>query len=102
MSSLLITSYSLAETNEGKQLSFERSKGNCLACHLIADGESAGNIAPPLTALATRFASKTQLYQQIWDATQFNPETSMPPFGKNKILSPAEIDKIVDYLWLLP
>ena len=102
IASLFITGNTQAETNAGKQLSFERSKGNCLACHVIADGESAGNIAPPLTALATRFSSKKQLYQQIWDATQFNPQTSMPPFGKNKILSPAEIDKIVDYLWSLP
>lgn len=85
----------------GKQLAFTRNKGNCLACHEIEDGDSPGNIGPPLKAIQSRFKSKRLLHQQIWDATQFNPETSMPPFGKNKILSEQEIDKIVDYIWRL-
>lgn len=85
----------------GKQIAFSRDKGNCLACHEIEDGESPGNIGPALKNLLTRFKSKQQLREQIWDATQFNPETSMPPFGKNKILSAEEIDQIVDYLWSL-
>lgn len=88
--------------NEGKHLAFDRSKGNCLACHAIEDGEAPGNIGPVLTALKTRFSDKQQLHEQIFDATRFNPETSMPPFGKNKILTDEEIDKIVDYLWSLP
>jgi L-cysteine S-thiosulfotransferase len=85
--------------NAGKQIAFSRDKGNCLACHAIEDGEFPGNIGPALTALSTRFKSKQQLREQIWDATRFNPETSMPPFGENKILSEEEIDQVVDYLW---
>jgi sulfur-oxidizing protein SoxX len=85
--------------NIGKQIAFNRDKGNCLACHAIEDGESPGNIGPGLKALPTRFKSKRQLREQIWDASQFNPETSMPPFGKNKIISEGEIDQVVDYLW---
>jgi sulfur-oxidizing protein SoxX len=87
---------------EGKQLAFDRNKGNCLACHAIEDGESPGNIGPPLAALKTRFTDKAELREQIFDATRFNPETSMPPFGSNKILTTDEIDRIVDYLWSLP
>ncbi|MGR8980099.1 MAG: sulfur oxidation c-type cytochrome SoxX [Gammaproteobacteria bacterium] len=90
------------QTGEGKRLAFDRNKGNCLACHAIADGEDPGNIGPPLHSLKARYRSKRQLREQIDDATRFNPETSMPPFGKNKILSDDEIDKIVDYLWTLP
>jgi len=86
----------------GKKLAFDRNKGNCLACHAIDDGESPGNIGPPLAALKARFKDKPQLREQIFDATRFNPETSMPPFGKNNILSPDEIDQVVDYLWSLP
>ncbi len=86
---------------QGKQLAFARSKGNCLACHAIADGEMPGNIGPPLRQIKQRFGSKQRLRQQIWDATAFNPQTSMPPFGKNKILTEQEIDKIVEYLWTL-
>ncbi len=85
--------------NPGKQLAFSRDKGNCLACHKIEDGEFPGNIGPELKALPTRFTDKQQLREQIWDATHFNPETSMPPFGKNKILTETEIDQVVDYLW---
>ena len=85
----------------GKKIAFERDKGNCLACHVIADGEAPGDIGPPLVSLSTRFDSKQQLREQIWDATQFNPNTSMPPFGKNKIISEDEIDQLVDYLWSL-
>ncbi|MGZ8097313.1 MAG: sulfur oxidation c-type cytochrome SoxX [Methylosarcina sp.] len=88
--------------SEGKRIAFDRNQGNCLACHRIEDGEDPGNIGPQLTAVTSRFETKQQLYDQIFDATRFNPETSMPPFGKNNILSQEDIDKIVDYLWSLP
>jgi sulfur-oxidizing protein SoxX len=94
-----ITQVPTQRFSRGKQIAFSREKGNCLACHAIEDGESPGNIGPALKALPTRFKSKLQLREQIWDATRFNPETSMPPFGKNKILSEDEIDQVVDYLW---
>jgi len=87
--------------NEGKQLAFDRNKGNCLACHVIADGEAPGNIGPALTGLSGRYKDKSQLREQIRDASRFNPDTSMPPFGRNHIISDEEIDKIVDYLWSL-
>ena len=87
---------------QGKQLAFQRSKGNCLACHVIENGEMPGNLGPPLKAIQSRFDSKQQLRKQIWDATEFNPETSMPPFGKNKILTEPEIDIVTDYIWSLP
>jgi L-cysteine S-thiosulfotransferase len=87
--------------NNGKKIAFTREKGNCLACHEIEDGEFPGNIGPALKNLPTRFKNKQELKAQIWDATQFNPETSMPPFGKNKILSEDEIEQVVDYLWEL-
>lgn len=86
-------------TQPGKKIAFSRDKGNCLACHEIEDGEYPGNIGPALKRLSTRFKNKQQLRDQIWDATQFNPETSMPPFGKNKIISEDEISLLVDYLW---
>ena len=85
----------------GKELAFARNKGNCLACHAIEDGEFPGNIGPPLKEIQKLFKSKQQLRQQIWDATLYNPDTSMPPFGKNKILTEQEIDKIMDYIWRL-
>ncbi|WP_349026423.1 sulfur oxidation c-type cytochrome SoxX [Methyloglobulus sp.] len=86
-------------SDAGKQIAFSREKGNCLACHEIENGEFPGNIGPALKNVPSRFKNKQQLREQIWDATHNNPETSMPPFGKNKILSEDEIDLLVDYLW---
>lgn len=85
----------------GKALAMEKSKGNCLACHVIADGEQPGNIGPPLIAMKARFPDAENLFQQIWDATQNNPETRMPPFGRHGILSRKEIDLIIEYLYTL-
>ncbi len=53
---------------QGKQLAFERRKGNCLACHIIAGGELAGNLGPPLVLMTARFPDRAKLRAQIWDA----------------------------------
>jgi sulfur-oxidizing protein SoxX len=86
---------------EGKALAFDRKKGNCLACHMIEGGDLAGNIGPPLLAMQQRFPDRTQLRAQIWDSTVKNPQTMMPPFGRHRILTKDEIDKIVDFLYTL-
>ncbi|MCK5664808.1 MAG: sulfur oxidation c-type cytochrome SoxX, partial [Thiotrichaceae bacterium] len=78
----------------GKKLAFDRPKGNCLACHMIKDGASPGNIAPPLIVMKTRFPDKAVLKNQIWDASKRNPETSMPLFGRYEILSESELDDV--------
>ena len=86
---------------EGKKLTFDRKKGNCLACHMIDDGELAGNNGPPLLAMKARFPDRELLFQQIWDPTQTNPYSFMPPFGKHGALTRNEINKIIDYLYTL-
>ncbi|QYZ66563.1 MAG: sulfur oxidation protein SoxX [Gammaproteobacteria bacterium (ex Lamellibrachia satsuma)] len=86
---------------EGKKIAFSRKKGNCLACHAIAGGKAAGNIAPPLGAMQSRFKNKADLKAQISDATVKNPESSMPPFGRHNILSGAELEKVVEFVWSL-
>ena len=86
---------------QGKAIAFDRQKGNCLACHVIEDGELPGTIGPPLVDIQARYPDKAKLRTRIWDATQDNPLTSMPPFGKHGILTEAEIDKIVEYIYAL-
>ena len=86
---------------EGKQLAFDRKKGNCLACHAIDDGSLAGNSGPPLLAMKARFPDKGKLYEQIADPTIRNPNSLMPPFGRHGILSKDEIEKIMAYLLTL-
>ena len=86
---------------KGKQLATTRSKGNCLACHEMDGGKLAGNLGPPLLAMKLRFPDKAELRAQVWDATERNPDSRMPPFGKHGILSEEEIDLIVDYIYSL-
>jgi sulfur-oxidizing protein SoxX len=83
---------------EGKKIAFNRKKGNCLGCHMIADGKLAGNVGPPLIAMKARYPDKAKLRAQIWDATVSNPKTIMPPFGRHHILSGKEVDKITDFI----
>jgi len=90
-----------AMIKEGKALAFNRKAGNCLACHMIDDGVSPGDIGPPLVAMKARFPDKAKLRAQISDPTKSNPNTRMPPFGVNKILSGPEIDAVVAYLYTL-
>ena len=85
----------------GKDVAFNRKKGNCLACHAMDDGTLPGNIGPPLISMKLRFPDRAKLRTQIWDATVNNPNTIMIPFGRNGVLSEAEIDQIVDYLYTL-
>lgn len=86
---------------QGGCIVVNRSKGNCMACHAIEGTTLAGNIAPPLNYMKQRFPDKARLRAQIWDATAFSPNSSMPPFGKNAILTEDEIDKVVEFLMTL-
>jgi len=87
--------------DQGKAVSFDRKKGNCLACHQIEGGKLAGNIGPPLVAMKARYPDKAKLRAQIWDATKINSNSIMPPFGRQQILSESDIDKIVEFIYTL-
>lgn len=86
----------------GQDLAFNNRKGNCLACHSIPGDAKAitnANIGPPLIAMKARFPDKNKLRDQIWDATKANVDSPMPPYGKHKILSEQELDKVLDYVY---
>jgi len=86
---------------DGRSLAFDRKKGNCLACHAIPSepkAESPGNIGPPLVNMKERYPDLAILRAQIWDATQTNPDSVMPPFGKNKILTEQELDLVTEFI----
>ena len=86
---------------EGRAIALNRAKGNCAVCHAIPDVEFHGDIAPPLVAMKQRFPDRVKLHAQVFDATQFNPTSVMPPFGRHQILTPDELDKVVDWLMTL-
>ncbi len=82
----------------GKDIAFDRALGNCLACHMIQGGELAGNIGPPLIAMAARYPDKAKLKAQIYDARVANPDTIMIPFGPMGVLNDEQLDKVVEYI----
>lgn len=82
----------------GKDLAFDRKKGNCLACHEISGGTQMGNGGPALKDMKTRFPDPEFLYERIYDEQKFNPITPMPTYGKNRALSKEEIKQIVTFL----
>jgi sulfur-oxidizing protein SoxX len=49
--------------------------------------------------MKARFPDKNKLREQIWDPTKANPDTAMPPYGKHKILTEQELDKVLDYVY---
>lgn len=89
------------QVSEGATLVMARSKGNCPACHVVAEAELPGNIGPPLVNMKARFPEPRVLFEQIWDAAELNPDSRMPPFGRHGILTREEISQIVDYLYTL-
>ena len=95
---LLVTAASAAPS-AGEQLAFSRSKGNCLTCHDIKGGDSPGNVGPPLNDMKARFPNRADLVAIIADETKRNPQTVMPPFRRNLILTEEEINAIVDFLY---
>jgi len=83
---------------EGRKIALDRRKGNCMACHVMAGATLPGNIGPPLVAMKARFPDKAKLRAQIWDSSQINPRTLMPPFGRHEILTEDEIDRVVEFV----
>jgi sulfur-oxidizing protein SoxX len=86
---------------EGQKLAFDRGKGNCLTCHDMKGGDLPGTIGPPLKDIKSRYPDRNDLVAILTDETKRNPQTVMPPFGRNLILTEQEINAIVDFLQTL-
>ena len=86
---------------EGQKLAFDRGKGNCLTCHAIKGGTLPGSIGPELIDIKSKYPNRAELVAIVSDETLRNPLTVMPPFGRNRILTPKEIDAVVDFLQTL-
>jgi L-cysteine S-thiosulfotransferase len=87
--------------SEGQKLAFDRGKGNCLTCHVIKGGDLPGTIGPPLKDIKSKYPDRNELVAIVADETKRNPQTVMPPFGRNRILTDQEINAVVDFLQTL-
>jgi sulfur-oxidizing protein SoxX len=95
----------VAQTSTPPPAFLQRDKGHCLACHQVPEGAgpaTRSDMGPRLTGARMRELGRTRLRELIEDPTRANPDTVMPPFGRHRILEPAEIARIVEYLHALP
>jgi L-cysteine S-thiosulfotransferase len=106
LAALLVSAAAVAadakKEETGKDIAYNRSKGNCLACHAMPsmpDAEQPGNIGPPLIAMSARYPDKEAMRAKIYDATVSNPMSVMPPVGKHGVLTEEELNKLVDFIY---
>jgi L-cysteine S-thiosulfotransferase len=97
----IATASAQSGATEGQKLAFDRAKGNCLSCHDIKGGDLPGTIGPALRDIKSKYPDRNDLVAILTDETKRNPQTAMPPFGRNRILTEQEIDAIVDFLQTL-
>lgn len=97
----VMTTRARSDAAEGQRIAFDRAKGNCLSCHDIRGGDLPGTIGPPLKDIRSKYPDRRDLVAILTDESKRNPQTAMPPFGRNRILTEQEIDAIVDFLQTL-
>jgi sulfur-oxidizing protein SoxX len=95
------SAFAQSAVSKGQTLAFDRGKGNCLTCHEIKGGDLPGTIGPALKDIKSKYPNRDDLIAIVTDETKRNPQTVMPPFGRNHILSNDEISAIVDFLQTL-
>lgn len=88
-------------TLDGREIFRSPVKGNCIACHPVPGTQSRldkSRVGPDLSAMSSRIPDRLKLRAVIWDMSEANPNTVMPPYGKHRILSETEIDAVVQFL----
>ena len=89
------------DAKAGRELALDRAKGNCLACHTIKGGDAPSSVGRELVGMKRRFPNRADLVEILTNEPMRNSIAPMPPFGRNRILTPTEIEKIIDFLYTL-
>lgn len=80
-------------------------KGRCIACHQLPEGSgpaTRASLGPKLEGTRMRELGRERIRRVIEDPMADNPATLMPPYGRHRILEPAEIRRLVEFLHALP
>ncbi len=85
----------------GQALALDRGKGNCLACHTLKGGDAPSSVGRELVDMKRRFPNRADLVEILTNEPMRNSIAPMPAFGRNRILTEAEIEKIIDFLYTL-
>ena len=86
----------------GAKLVADRNRGgSCLACHvmgLAGNADLPGNAAPDLSEIGSAGREDEWLFNYIYDARVYNPDTVMPPWGSHGFFNDQEINDMVAFL----
>lgn len=83
----------------GEKIATTKSLGNCDACHSFDGAVEPGNVGPALKDVKSMIPNRKTFYEIVYDEEKRNPHTVMPAFGKNLILSPQQINEVIDFLY---
>jgi L-cysteine S-thiosulfotransferase len=90
------------DPSNGERLVVDRTRGgSCLACHVMGqagDADLPGNVGPNLSEIGNAGRDDAWLFNHVYDARVYNPDTVMPPWGTNGLFNDTEISDIVAFL----
>lgn len=101
LAALLFAGSVTANEPDGKKLFNDSRKGNCSACHATVFDPPATlgkQIGPSLAGAKARYPDRNKLRDIVFDAAKTWPNTSMPPYGRHRILNDREIDAVIAYV----
>lgn len=97
-----ITAPIAGDAAKGAKLVADRARGgSCLACHVMGPAGNAdqpGNVGPDLSEIGNAGREDEWLFNYVYDARVYNPETVMPPWGGHGLFTDEEINDIVAFL----
>jgi L-cysteine S-thiosulfotransferase len=97
-----ITGPITGDAANGAKLVADRNRGgSCLACHVMGPAGNAdlpGNAAPDLSEIGSAGREDEWLFNYIYDARVYNPETVMPPWGSHGFFNDQEINDMIAFL----
>jgi sulfur-oxidizing protein SoxA len=86
----------------GQKLVADRNRGgSCLACHVVGQAGNAdlpGDVGPDLSEIGNAGREDEWLFNYVYDARVYNPQTVMPPWGTHGLFNEQEIRDIVAFL----
>lgn len=82
------------DPTNGKHLAMEW----CAVCHQLPGDEWPGTLGNTLSHYGQYQYEDGKVFQQIFDARVFNPNTVMPPYGTHGLLTQQDIRDLVAYL----
>jgi sulfur-oxidizing protein SoxA len=97
-----VTGEITGDAAKGAKLVADRNRGgSCLACHVMGQAGNAdlpGNVGPNLSEIGNAGRTDEWLFNYIFDARVYNPDTVMPPWGSHAEFNDQEINDMVAFL----